>query len=174
MEKSQVFGLRCCELLASYDQESRSWKTCQLSFEWAVPSSLGALPRSAMMQSGRLYRLPSLERRICEKDGSASLPTPRSFMAHMADRPLQLRQNMGDHRGPNLEEGIALLPTPITSDHRSGWQTDNQLRSIARLLLARPSGAVTIQPSDDGKPPPAGQHPTPPTTGNCPADLLSG
>ena len=93
---------------------------CQASLLSAVPESLERLPAWGTTSNGLLYELPTPVRLTDARDGSASLPTPRSFMANMADRPLKLRQNMGDHRGPNLEEVIALLPTPVVNDMGAG------------------------------------------------------
>lgn len=76
MEKSPIFGFRCCESLASYDQESQYWKTYQISFEWAEPLLLEVLPKLGMVVNGQLFRLVNLEHPTLENVGSVSLPTP--------------------------------------------------------------------------------------------------
>ena len=75
MEKSRVFGGRCCELQATFDHESSSWKMLQTSFDWAEPMLLDRLPKSGMTVSGRLYRLDNLERHT-DESGGLVLPTP--------------------------------------------------------------------------------------------------
>lgn len=61
---------------ASYDHDSRSWKTFQgfLLLDISTPSSV-SLPRAGMTQDGVCYRQPKWERRINEI-GSGLLPTP--------------------------------------------------------------------------------------------------
>ena len=82
MEKSQVFGLRCDALLASYDHQSSSWKMSQLSlFEDYQEYSL-TLPRCGMMQNGALYPLETLELPTCVNAGFV-LPTPCAHEARL-------------------------------------------------------------------------------------------
>ena len=91
-----------------------------------------------------LYELQMPALLTAVRDGSASLPTPRSFMANMADRPLKIR----DVYKCNLEEAIALLSTPVVNDMGAGktiewWDTWTEKRGndhsslsieVARLL----------------------------------------
>lgn len=84
MEKSRVFGGKCTESLASYDQESLSWRTCQLSLFGGYQMYSDRFPQSGMMQNGVLYQLHNLELPTCEKDGFV-LPTPASQEGGMGD-----------------------------------------------------------------------------------------
>jgi hypothetical protein len=62
--------------LASYDRDTQSWRTSELSlFEGSIAYS-GALPKSIMMRNAKIYALPMSER---PTDGNAcgSLPTPQ-------------------------------------------------------------------------------------------------
>ena len=111
-------------VLAFFDPESSSWRTSQGCLLSAVPESLERLPAWGTTSGGVLYELQTPAHLTAVRDGSASLPTPRSFMANMADRPLKIR----DVYKSNLEEAIALLPTPVVNDMGAGktveaWDT---------------------------------------------------
>lgn len=77
--RDQAYTEKCCELQTYYDPNTCSWKTSQeSSLEMGGGScepSLETLPRVGMMRSGRVYRLPKLERAIKGTDGG-SWPTP--------------------------------------------------------------------------------------------------
>ncbi len=114
MQKNRVFGGRCCESLASYDQESQSWRTYQISFDWGDSTFSDPLPPSGIMRNGQLYPLECLGLPIFEKDGSASaiLPTPlASDVDKQSTGGLHRlivkggKYSKGDHRYKNL-------PTP--------------------------------------------------------------
>ncbi len=71
----RVFGLKCGELLGTYDPSTQSLKTLELSlFEGWTPS-LVRLPRSGMMRNGRIYEQATWVRRT-EGKGSGLLHTP--------------------------------------------------------------------------------------------------
>ena len=55
MEKGQVFGQSCTELLAKYDQNTHSLKMFQLSLFEEEPESLEILPKSGMTVNGKLW-----------------------------------------------------------------------------------------------------------------------
>ena len=154
--------------------ESWCWRTSQASLLSAVPESLERLPDWGTTSDGALFELPTPVRLTAARDGSASLPTPRSFMAHMADRPLKIR----DVYKCNLEEAIALLPTPRAQNgeprNMKPWVRPLDQPQNLENALARLPGIVTNQRSDDGNEPSAGQHPHPPTTGNSPAGSSNG
>ena len=80
MAKSRFFGLKCCESLANYDQDSQSLRTFQTSFEWVEPECLRTLPLSGMIQNGRLSRLKCSDSPISDDDGSVLLPTPTEHL----------------------------------------------------------------------------------------------
>lgn len=75
MVKGQVFGGKCGELLASYDQELLCWKTSQMSFDWGEEKFLDPLPKSGMMRNGALYPQKVKVRHTRGLDGFV-LPTP--------------------------------------------------------------------------------------------------
>lgn len=72
---SRVFGGKCTESLASYDPDTRSWKTSQISlFEDSIELS-DRWPTSGMTRSGTLYPLPTWVRPIAVKEFGL-WPTP--------------------------------------------------------------------------------------------------
>ena len=75
MEKGLVFGLSIGELLEIYDHDSQSWKMSGCLFTGDYAKSLGALPKSGIMQNGKQYELVNLECPIRGK-GCGLLPTP--------------------------------------------------------------------------------------------------
>ena len=134
---------------AFYDPESSSWRTCQGSLLSEAPPSLQHLPPCATTVDGWLYEQATPEHLTGVRDGSASpnLPTPRSFLAHMYGRALPTTETRQNFQA-NLEEVIALLPTP------TGW-------------LGR-------RPSHDGNGSSDDQHPTQPTAEDCDPSSSSG
>ena len=70
-------GLNSIESFASYDRESRSWRTSQrcLDGEWEEFSE--TWPRAGMMRSGQSFRRVRWVRHTCGK-GCSLLPTPRT------------------------------------------------------------------------------------------------
>ena len=104
--------------LAFYDPESWSWRTSQGCLLSEAPESLERLPHWGTTSDGALYELQIPERLTAARDGSALLGTPRAFLAHWADRGLKPRAP-DSFRG-NLEEQVALLPTPVVNDMGRG------------------------------------------------------
>lgn len=79
MESAAVFGSSISESLASYDLDTSSWKTCQLSLEGESIEFSGTWPASGMVRNGKLYSRQTLGCLIVENESSL-LPTPtRSF-----------------------------------------------------------------------------------------------
>ena len=78
MKIKVVFGGKCLESLAYYDQKLSVLKMCQISLKWGAVKSLEALPKSGTVQNGQLYRLQILGHHIKGPGGSvwAGLPTP--------------------------------------------------------------------------------------------------
>ena len=121
------------------------WKTSQESLLSEVPSLLERLPDWGTTAGGALFEQVTPEHLTNVRDGSVlpNLPTPRSFLQYTGTATLKPRQNMGDNRGPNLEEVIALLPTPRAQNgeprNSKPWvrpldQPQNLENAIGRLL----------------------------------------
>jgi len=75
MKTSLVYGGKCTELLANYNQELQSWRMLQMSFQWADPMLLDRLPKLGMTVNGQLFALQTLEHHTTEHVGFV-LPTP--------------------------------------------------------------------------------------------------
>lgn len=115
-ESEAVCFLRSSDSLATFDQDSFSWRTSQLSlledlneFSW---SSL----RSGMIVAGRLYQPENLAPRTCAKDGGyVPTPTARDFKSPGVSR--TRKANIEQRRGIPLSLwfkevfGINLHPT---------------------------------------------------------------
>jgi len=128
--------------LAQYDPDERCWKTSEATSLWALPMSSLTLPTWGCLHDGELYELPTPERPTIEP-GFSSLPTPLSDNSRgLAQKgrhdslpntvltlPTPRAQN-GEPRnqtiwhrpsGPqNLENALALLPTPAVNDMGAG------------------------------------------------------
>lgn len=110
MEKSRVYFLECVKLLGIKDAKSPYWKTCQLSLTTGLQTYVTVWPKSGMMQSGKLYQLGNLARRICVK-GGFSLPTPTAL-------PYGSNTTPNGKKRPSLatlaKNNMLNLPTPLS------------------------------------------------------------
>lgn len=104
--------------LASFDRESRSWRTSVLCGLEDLPEFSQTLPRSGSMLNGTLYLLPPLVRltSVIASGSSLSLPTPT--------RGLGNRGAAGAWKPPhgtgmNLRAAVELLPTPTATSYGS-------------------------------------------------------
>jgi hypothetical protein len=128
--------------LAHWDRPTSSWRTCAATSLWDLPMSSLTLPTWGCLRGGELYELPTPEPATIEH-GYSSLPTPTGDDANNVTRasgtfqyltrtiltlPTPQAQN-GEKRnktiyareGPqNLENALALLPTPAVNDMGAG------------------------------------------------------
>lgn len=98
-EPDQVFTVKSCALLASFDRTTCSWRTLQQSFLTDSEPFSETWPRWGMTAGGSAFAHPMSERRIPEIDGSAYvagrlIPTPTAC-DHKGSGRLRLE------RGPN-------------------------------------------------------------------------
>jgi hypothetical protein len=116
-EPDQVFTEKSCVLLASFDQNTCSWRTLQQSFLTDSELYSETWPRWGMTQGGAAYAHPMWERRITETDGS-QWPTPRANSAMASTITQENSWNMD--RFPNLETvvGRMMWPTPAARDFK--------------------------------------------------------
>ena len=129
MKKSPVFGLKCCESLASYDVQSSSWRTYQMCFDWGDLKSLEVLPKSGMTANGQLYRLGNLEHHTSEDAGFVSLPTPTSS-DYKRRGPNSKQQGLS-----NVENWAHLLPTPTAHTAKNNPCTPSRLSDKHQACL---------------------------------------
>ena len=162
---------------AFYDPASSSWRTCQGSLLSEAPPSLQHLPPCATTVDGWLYEQATPEHLTGVRDGSASpnLPTPRSFLAHMYGRALPTTETRQNFQA-NLEEVIALLPTPTVQDGAnnagpSQWERNSKPLNVVAVELTM---GLTGTLSNDGNGSSDDQHPTQPTAEDCDPSSSSG
>ena len=111
-------GTNTPELLASYDPDTRSWKTSALSlFGDSIPYS-GALPRSGTMRNGRIYA-PPMSERPTEGNGSGLWPTSTLYDGI---HPGSIATSGGQ---VHLVQAVhSMFPTPRLSDAERGGRGD--------------------------------------------------
>ncbi len=103
--------------LMNFDQDSFSWKTCQLSlFEDSTESPLN-LPAFGMIVGGRLFQPPTLEPRTCESVGSClrGVPTATATDAKSSRNLTVKNRNSIGNPGMTLTDYVTLFPTPTAS-----------------------------------------------------------
>ena len=152
MERSRVFGGKCGELLASFDQELCVWKTSQGCLPWGSEKYSAAWPRSGMMRSGKLYRLHNAEHPIEETEYSL-LPTPLATdvdkhgtggLLRLITYPAgQKRYSIGDYR--NFHSN---LPTPTKHFHQEYGSPSEWKRKDPTLItyFIQPDLAIGKRP----------------------------
>ena len=119
------YGSSSPDSLASYDPQSRSWKTPQACLVSGWTTFSVTWPRSGMTRSGTAFRLPPLVRITLETE-CGLLPTPaaRDYKGSLGRNKLMERQAMT--RGVCLEEYLLrrLLPTPCAGNSHSVGRLD--------------------------------------------------
>ena len=113
-------GGKCIELLATYNPESQSWKMLQMSFDWADPMLLAALPQSGMTVNGKLYELHILEHHTTEPAGFV-LPTPTA-----TEQKYRLKGNSQSSNNLEARARKRLLPTPTVNEAKNNPSTPSQ------------------------------------------------
>lgn len=156
------------ESLASYDRESRSWRTFQNSLGGDSTRYSATFPRSGMTRSGRLYRLRPLVRRIYGR-GSLLWPTPDASVVNAGESlenwqarraRVRLQHKNGNGFGMPLAIAGRLWPTATANDRKGApYQKGKSGQRYATLVGACrmfPTPAAR-DPSSRGRP---GQLPT--------------
>lgn len=160
---------------ASYDRQSRSWRTSEVTCLWALTLYSLTLPQWGCLHGGELFELPTPERLISESEYSSLLKTPHAGLGErgrdgvypnpngqydlqhqMADLlPTPSAQNGEDRnqaiwerpadQPQNLENALALLPMPTVNDIGAGKDPEWWDEWAARQM------------SSDGRPAPHGR-----------------
>lgn len=132
-------------LLASYDRDTSSWRTSQVSLMMDSIEFSGPWPASGMMRSGRLYRRTGLASLISERESSL-LPTPVA-----SDAQFGLRLSEEAHRrsfnsdsrvkliGLLMTLGIPEWMFPNIYERVMGFPLDWTLSTHGSRLLEMPS-----------------------------------
>jgi hypothetical protein len=79
-ERARVFGQSTPAWLASFDPDTSSWRTSQLSLLGGLDEFSGTWPRSGMTRSGTAFQLQPLAPLTAETD-SGLLPTPVRWLS---------------------------------------------------------------------------------------------
>jgi hypothetical protein len=153
---SDTFGPTCATPFASYDPESRCWRTSEATSLWALTLSSLTLPSWGCLLAGELYALPTPALPTVALECSSSpdlLKTPHAGWGE--------RGRDGVYPNPKGQYDLqhqmsdVLLPTPRAQNgeerNAHPWvrpldQPQNLENAIARI------GASTPPPSDTGSP----------------------
>jgi len=187
---SDTCGLTSCEPFAKWDRDSSCWKTSEATSLWALTLSSLTLPAWGGLHDGELCEHPTPELATNELDCS-SLPTPNArdgkgspsaAWSGQASLPRSVqtlatpRAQNGEPRNQNiyarpldqpqnLENALALLPTPAVNDMGRGktvkdWDAWTDKMEAAHgngnghgkslEIEAARIGATTVLPSPDG------------------------
>ena len=127
MERGLVFGLNIGDLLEIYDPDSQSWKMSGCLFTGDYAKSSGALPKSGMMQNGKIYGQATWVRRT---DGNESglWHTPRVFLAIA-----NISMNDTTHKRYRKNDLIEVAkrqtwPTPSATDYKGSVMGETKKR----------------------------------------------
>lgn len=167
-ERAKLMSVICGPIpqgsLASYDRDSRSWKTCQESFLTDTPPlSSERFPRWGMTRAGQLFPLPMLALHTCASGGGAlqNVPTPtandaekrgdfdpvrswgtagyaKMWQTPVADDAVDRKRGKFNSRGePKLSAQVKLWPTPTASLGTNGGRvTPRKSREGGTLIEA--------------------------------------
>lgn len=119
MEKGLVFGLNIGELLTIYDPDLQLWKMSECLFTGDLAKYSEALPKSGMMQSGKIYEQKTWVRRTGGK-GFGLLPTPQVFDATCGDLKGKEYNGKSRHAEKLIQAVKRNWPTPTTRDWKDG------------------------------------------------------
>jgi len=145
MGKGVVFGLKCGELFASYDQDGFLLRMSQLSLIEGEKEYCTTLPKQGMMQNGKLYQQEMLEQDTLEKE-CGLLPTEKKYPTPCAGN---WKDTIGTLKGrigtPHEENTIARVlykdeilsyPTP-TATNIMGEQSERVERNQSGGFILR-------------------------------------
>lgn len=122
------FSLSSSDALAIYDQDSFSWKTCQLSLLEDLNAFSWSSLRWGMIRAGRLYQPPNLEPVTEEIDGS-SLPTPTA-----REGGTNKSASAGATVRPQLSKLAKTLPTPMARDWKGSGGANRHSRGLCHSV----------------------------------------
>ena len=141
-----AYGESTPVLLAKYSPSSSSWRTSQLCLDGDLEEFSETWPRSGMMRSGTVYRLPTLVR-LTDETGSGFWPTPR----------VQSATGSGPSRigsKTDLQTAVKMWPTPQASGqsgsgqpNHSRYQAQDRKRETGKLINVCFAGKWPAEPN---------------------------
>ena len=155
-----ICGPRPSSVFASYDHDSHSWRTSQVSLLTLMRDEfLETWPKAGMMQGGGCYLLPKWEHRINEID-SGLWPTPRNTEIDRSKTALGVNgfniiAKDGREWGANLATAVMMWPTPRAANpgSRPNGKGGKVLAEEVKKSIMYPTPPVddadnsTLQPS---------------------------
>ena len=120
--KGLVFGLNIGGLFATYDRDSQSWKTLELSLFGGLIEYAEAFPRSGIMLNGRIYEQRTWVHRTEEKEsglwrtpdtGSGRARTKAEMDSIFNGNPKKKQMRLQDQ-----VKDIRFWPTPTSRDYK--------------------------------------------------------
>jgi hypothetical protein len=134
-----TYGLGLGKPLASYDQNTRSWKTYGDISLWGDLPSLENLPQSGMTQNGALYQLQAWELNTVAK-GSSLWPTPTSANWTTSTSMEQIRRHLAKYPpSSRLVEQVALADPDASGCLNPTW---------VEWLMGFPTGWTDLRDSE--------------------------
>ena len=148
-----AYGPSTPVLLANYDRDTSSWRTCQLSLLGGLEEFSETWPRSGMTRSGTAYQLQPLVP-LTSEIASGLWPTPTASLHNLNEAPdtweerrirTKERVKNGNGFGTPLTMAVKMWRTPTASD-ATKW--NNQ--SMADRLSKGQSLRLCTQVSPEG------------------------
>ena len=166
-EKKMIdgYGTISKKSFAQWNQNSCSWRTCQVSLTGDLIPFSGRYPPSGSMQNGRLYERPKVDPLTSENgylfwdsspNGSKNyinqsdmLPTPNAKVSNdgeslesFIERKRKTKELTGANNGIPLSIAVQMLPTPDASSHKYRLEGDSQQ---SKSLMSRTGGKLNPQ-----------------------------
>lgn len=137
-------------LLASFDPDTRCWRTFQATLASELPRFSQTLPRSGMTRRGRLYELRTSALPTVGNGGSALLGTPE------ANQRTQYPRTLNNGAQPLANQVDVLLHSPTASDKDGMPRYDH--RASPGYVRAKPVPNLAAQIVDELLPTPDATH----------------
>lgn len=122
-EAARVFGPSTHDSLASFDPDTSSWRTSQLSLLGGLDEFSGTWPRSGMTRSGTAYQRQPLAP-LTGGTAFGSWPTPRTSDTNGPGRHgtggLDLRTAVAEAEAGLTKDGLYTTPCADDTGHRKG------------------------------------------------------
>jgi len=152
------YGASMPDLLASYDRNSSSWRTCQHCLVEGLESFSETWPRSGMIVAGTAFQLPALVP-ITDATDCGLWQTP------VADDAVDRANGKWNSRGePKLSAQVKMVPTPRANDaeKRGDFDHDNPRNGLAAFAKKYPTPLARDSRTIKGAARPAGSTGTEP------------
>jgi hypothetical protein len=138
VEKEVVYGNKCYESLARYDQNTHSLRTHQYSLLEDCTSLLQTLPGWGTIVDGELSELPMLERYTSAKEYGLSVPTP---CKSDGSRQLMVQIKVKHLRKSKFGARVHSLPYWLLKNHNLRCSP-----KISEWVMGWPLGWSSLQP----------------------------